>query len=270
MSTYSANSDKSTESPKKADWHNCGTYEAGPNSGNSPDGINGSLSIKKSDREALGIEQGDEVLVRANANGNTVIRSRKIVAGGRQVTLPVEARRELNLAIGDVIEFSILPVESKSQNEDERKYKDQEVEEEPVNEGKQEDNPDEASSENRQQKLVGESTVEVPYVLVRGENTDPWTYHRIEPEDSKETVCGIDFSDQNHRTLSEPSDFEPCPFCTAPSSDKSAAEKQQWLGQITGFDVNEDSTATYIKNSQYDAIIEYILSLRNEVAVSEE
>lgn len=284
MSTYSANSDKSTGSQEAVDWYDCGAYEAGPNTGHSPDGINGSLSIKKRDREAMGVEQGDEVLVRAKANGKEIFRPRKIVANGRQVTLPAEARRELNLSVGDTVEFAILPLGSKTRDDTESKNESEEdqeqTEEDPAK--KKDDTQDESeddsaeeenshsgiTSENGQQKLVEDDALEIPYVLVKGGDTDPWTYHRIQPDNTQETVCGIKFSNQKHRTLAEPSDFEPCPFCTAPSPEQSASEKQQWLGQIAGFEVNENSTATYIKNEQYDALIGYILDLREKMKTS--
>ena len=110
MSTNYPKADKDTDSEQHSQWQQAGVHQLRRDSKNVSDGLNGTIFLNVGDVEAIGVEAGDEIRVRADANGKQTTATRKIHNNGTSITLPAERRRELDLDESDEVAIKIAPV----------------------------------------------------------------------------------------------------------------------------------------------------------------
>lgn len=242
MSTSVPKPDKDRESDIPDNWQYCRTFQIGPNSGNSPDGLNGSLHLSKADRESIGAEGGDVIVLRVAANDKIIYTERKIVSNGRQVTLPAEDRRKLDLEVGDTVTYWISPLNTTDEQDHSSTGTESIETSEPEDKG--------------QQLLVQEEEVtQDAFVCIGGE--DPWTYHRIGSEEDQQTVCGINYSNKEHRTMADPGSLNKCDLCSVDDPEQmNNKQKLAWLGRKGGFSPDRDSA--YLTGPEMTSLIQYI------------
>lgn len=235
MDNTDSTTDKGCEGIDKAYMHHCKEYTLRPST-KAQDGLNGSLPLRNRDINAIEARPGDTVCLYVEADGESLYTRRPIHKNGRAVTLPYKERRKLGLQEGDSVEFWIKLVEPERPKRDEQKR---------------------LSQDQKENSGEDEGT---QYVWLVGRST---RYHRLDPESSLQTLCGLDFEDKNHKITSDPGGFlEECSNCAVQSLHEASLEDlARWLADEVGFELS-GGPPSYLTKAQMVALREYILELK--------
>lgn len=238
MISYGHIDEKGADAPNPAYLHHCTEFEL-RNDNTAGDGLNGSISLKESDLQAVGSEPGDPVRVYAEANGRWILYERDSYSDRAGVGMPKSHREKLNLdSENRTVEIWLDEAESGPE-------------------------VTEKESENaaKQTSLTDDDAQEEEFVLIPDDS--PIKYHHLSSSDKDETECGINFEGREHRLFSDPGDaLDQCSDCAVRSSDDMTnKELVEWLGEQAGFKAQE-GTPAYLSKEQLVALRDYILDLQ--------
>lgn len=249
MSSKNSKADKDTDPEQHSQWRQAGTHQLRSDTKNVSDDLNGTVFLNVGDVEAIGAGAGDEIRVRAKANGKQTVATRKIHNNGCSITLPADKRRDIDIDETDEIEIEIAPAVDRRGGQSEGRtqldlYDDSNKPEEATKKPSQE-----GQSNSPTRKTSG------PYAVFE----DSFTYHRVNGQ-TERTFCGIDLEDRAHRRGEEPGDFfDFCPDCKVRSGAEVTNEMRvDWLSEKIGFEKSGGPPA-YFNKGQLVAIIDYVL-----------
>lgn len=248
MIGYGNLSEKDSDDPDPADMIPCGEKPL-RRDGSAADGINSSIDLDQRDLTAVGAERGDKVLLYVEANGKWVAAKRGTYESRPGIGLYHKERKKLDLDVHDTIKVWLDEVEEDNKT---------------TSEGKATERANEAEETKQQQ--ITEDVDQDEYVwLTDAQST---TYHQIRPGETV-TVCGVNFSDHDHRTLSDPGDaLDECGNCAIrPSEQMSNRELVEWLGDEdrADFDVDRD-VPSYLNKDDLVALRDYVMELETELS----
>lgn len=235
MSTNDTRSYKSNEPPSKEEMVYCGEHDLNTASKHVEDNIDGTLTVKDSQRAAAGAKPGDYIWIRVERDGDETWARRKLHSTGRSVTLPLSDRKKIGLEPGDKIRYWIDFAGTASEQKTTANY-------------------------NMSQESNSKGTDRDPYVVDKSESS--FIYHVISDSDEDETVCGIDLAGRDANRFSDPGDvLEICTDCNVRSSgDMSNREIVEWLAHtIDGFASPSDQNPSYLSKGQLAALRDHLL-----------
>lgn len=235
MSTNDTRSYKSNEPPSKEEMVYCGEHELNTASKDVKDNIDGTLTVKDSQRAAAGAKAGEYVWLRVEQDGDETWARRKLHTTGRSVTLPLSERKKLGLEPGDEIRYWIDSAETPGRQQT-------------------------TTSFQRSEDSESEDDDHDPYVVDKSEGG--FTYHVVSEDDVDETVCGIDLTDRDINRFGDPGDvLEICADCNVRASgDMSNREIVEWLAHtVDDFPAPKDPNPSYLTKHQLAALRDHLL-----------
>jgi len=247
----SPETDKSTQNQvyQKEYMHHVGSVKARKATKDVSDGINGSLTLTNADLTAIDACSGSRLAILAEANGNQAQTEADIHNSGNSTTLPINARKELNLSPGDPIELWIELAEHSPNGESTAP----------------------ASSKSNSDTSTSKDTTATPSpdrFGLRFSGGDK--LHYVDNRDADKTQCGVPLAGREYSVSDEPPQavldiLDTCPDCDLRASQQmSVQELVKWISTEAGFDpTDNNSRPNYFDKSMLVAIRERLLELKD-------